>query len=312
MCGIVGSIGPDAVSATRALLPGVVHRGPDATGVWSEPDGSAALGHARLAVVGLGPAGAQPMSSPSGRYVMAYNGEAYEHHALRTLLAAEGRAPAWRGASDTETLLACVEAWGLRTTLERTVGMFALALWDRERRELTLVRDRLGEKPLHWARAGGAVLFASEPAPLTRIPAVDTTVDGDALAAFLRHGQVPAPRTIHTGIHRLRPGTLLRVRPDGTVHDPEAWWSVEEVARAGMSDPLDVGPAEATDLLEAAVARSVRSQTLAEVPLGAFLSGGVDSTVVTGLLAASSTGTVRTFTVGFDDPAFDEIGRAHV
>ena len=306
MCGIVGAVGPDAGALTAALLPRVAHRGPDATGTWTEPDGTAALGHARLAVVGLGAAGSQPMTSASGRYVLSYNGEAYEHHDLRRRLAVEGRAPAWRGSSDTETLLACIEAWGLTTTLERTVGMFALALWDRERRELTLVRDRLGEKPLHWAQAGRSLLFASEPAPLAATPGVDAGLDREAVAALLRHGQVPAPRTVHAGVHRLPPGTLLRVRADGGVDGPTVWWSAERTARAGRAAPLDVGPDEAVDALDAALRRAVASQTLAEVPLGAFLSGGVDSTAVTALLVATSSGPVRTFTVGFDDAAFDE------
>ena len=305
MCGIVGAVGPGAADLTARLLPGVAHRGPDATGTWAAEDGLAALGHARLAVVGLGESGAQPMTSTSGRYVLSYNGEAYEHHELRRRLAAEGRAPAWRGASDTETLLAAIEAWGLERTLERTVGMFALALWDRERRELTLVRDRLGEKPLHWAPVDRGVAFASEPAPLAGLPGVDAGLDRDAVAALLRYGQVPAPRTIHTGVHRLPPGTLLRIRADGTVDGPHPWWSAEAVARAGAADPLDVGPKEAVDALAAALDRAVGAQTLSEVPLGAFLSGGVDSTAVTALLAARA-GRVRTFTVGFAEAAFDE------
>ena len=305
MCGIVGAVGPGAADLTARLLPGVAHRGPDATGTWAAEDGLAALGHARLAVVGLGESGAQPMTSTSGRYVLSYNGEAYEHHELRRRLAAEGRAPAWRGASDTETLLAAIEAWGLERTLERTVGMFALALWDRERRELTLVRDRLGEKPLHWAPVDRGVAFASEPAPLAGLPGVDAGLDRDAVAALLRYGQVPAPRTLHAGVHRLPPGTLLRVRADGTVDGPHPWWSAEAVARAGAADPLDVGPEEAVDALAAALERAVGAQTLSEVPLGAFLSGGVDSTAVTALLAARA-GRVRTFTVGFAEAAFDE------
>ena len=309
MCGIVGAVGPDAVALTRTLLPGVAHRGPDATGTWAADDGAAALGHARLAVVGLGDAGAQPMASASGRFVLSYNGEAYEHHELRRRLTAEGRAPAWRGASDTETLLAAVEAWGLERTLERTVGMFALALWDRERDELTLVRDRLGEKPLHWARARRAVAFASEPAPLAGLADVDADLDRDAVAALLRFGQVPAPRTVHAGVHRLPPGTLMRVRADGTVDGPHVWWSAEATARAGAADPLDVGPEEAVDAFANVVDRAVGAQTLSEVPLGAFLSGGVDSTAVTALLAAR-TDRVRTFTVGFAEADFDEAPHA--
>ncbi len=306
MCGVVGAVGPDAGALTRDLLPGVIHRGPDATGVWEATGGSVALGHARLAVVGLGASGAQPMESASGRYVMAYNGESYEHLDLRRRLAAEGRAPAWRGASDTETLLACIDAWGLTATLDRTVGMFAVALWDRERDELTLVRDRLGEKPLHWATAGRTVAFASELAPLAALPGVDLTIDRDAVASLLRLGQVPAPRTIHAGIRRLPPGSLLRIRPGGELDGPHAWWSIERTARAGAADPLAMAPDEAVDALESVLRRAVTAQMLSEVPLGAFLSGGVDSTAVTGLLAATAAGTVRTFTVGFDDPAFDE------
>ena len=306
MCGIVGAVGPDAHSHTRALLPRITHRGPDATGIWADENGTASLGHARLAVVGLGATGAQPMASASGRYVLSYNGEAYEHADLRRRLEAEGRAPEWRGGSDTETLLACIEAWGLGTTLERTVGMFAIALWDRERRRLTLVRDRLGEKPLHWATAGRTVVFASEPAALASTPGVDTALDPDAVAALLRLGQVPAPRTVHAGIRRLPPGTLLHVDADGRIDGPRSWWSAEEAALRGLADPLDLGPDEAVDALGTALGRAVAGQTLAEVPLGAFLSGGTDSTAVTALLVAATGGGVRTFTVGFAEAAFDE------
>jgi asparagine synthase (glutamine-hydrolysing) len=317
MCGIVGVLGPTAADADLLdrLVGHVSHRGPDARGTWSDPRGAAALGHARLAVLGLGAAGAQPMTSASGRYVVTYNGELYEHLDLRHELDTARRAPLWRGTSDTETLLACFDAWGIGATLPRLIGMFAFGVWDRERDELTLVRDRLGEKPLHYARIGATVVFASELAAVVAHPAVPETLDRDAAALLLRFGRVPSPRTILEGVRKLPAGCALTLRADGptmtgrdqaeAADEPVPYWSLDAVIAAGRRDRLDVDHHEAATLLEDALRRAVTAQTLSEVPLGAFLSGGVDSSTVVALMADSGQ-RIRTFTVGFDDPRFDE------
>jgi len=274
-------------------------------------DGPVGLAHRRLAVVGLGEAGAQPMNSASGRYVVAYNGELYNHLALRERLQQSSRAPAWRGMSDTETLLAGIDAWGLAELLMRTVGMFAFALWDRENRKLTLVRDRMGEKPLSWAVHDGLLMFASQPSAFRRVPGFSPTIDRDALADLLRYGQVPGERTIHREVRQLLPGHLLEasVAPDGSLDgDPSTrpWWSFVETARDAVADPLRLVPAEQVERVGAAITDAIRGQMLAEVPVGAFLSGGIDSSLVVATMQQLSSRPVRTFTIGFTEPAYDE------
>jgi len=275
------------------------HRGPDDGGDWIE--GPVGLAHRRLAVLGLGPAGAQPMHSASGRHVIVYNGELYNHLALRAQLERTGHAPAWRGSSDTETLLACIEAWGVDGALPRTVGMFAFAVWD---------RDRMGEKPLTWALHAGGLAFASQPSALRVLPGFHPTIDPDALADLLRYAQVPGARTIHTEVRQLLPGTLLEVRvsADGTLRTPtiRTWWSFDEVARAGLADPLTGDDATLIDAVDDAVMTAVDGQMLSDVPLGAFLSGGIDSSLIVASMQRCSSRPVRTFTIGFTEQGFDE------
>ncbi len=313
MCGITGVIGPAA--ADRRIVDGMAaclaHRGPDGSGTWSE--GPVALAHRRLAVLGLGAVGSQPMHSASGRHTLVHNGEIYNHLDLRTELTAAGVAPTWRGGSDTETLLAAVEAWGLEGALDRCVGMFALALYDRERRTLTLVRDRLGEKPLYWARHDRSLLFASQPSALHRVPGFSATIDPDALAELLRHAHVPGARTIHREVNEVRPGTLLRVPVSGDVPGTpveQTWWSFDALARTGAADPLDVDDMTCVDTVEEAVRTAVRTQLISDVPLGAFLSGGIDSSLVVANMRAVSSAPVRTFTIGFEQARFDESAHA--
>ena len=315
MCGIAGLLGPsgDDVGSRRAALESMAgcleHRGPDASGTYQ--DGPIGLAHRRLAVLGLGEAGAQPMTSASGRYVTVYNGEIYNHPALRTELERSGRAPTWRGSSDTETLLAGVEAWGLDGLLERSVGMFAFALWDRDRNVLTLVRDRMGEKPLYWAIHDRTLLFASQPSALRRFRGFTPTIDPDALADLLRYAQVPGPRTIHREVRTLLPGTLLEVHLDANgavtaAPEPKTWWSFTAKAQEGRSDPIEGGDEELVDTIGDALTTSVRGQLLSDVPLGAFLSGGIDSSLVVATMQAISTEPVRTFTIGFAEDGYDE------
>lgn len=312
MCGLAGYLGPGAEAAemralASAMAATVSHRGPDDTGAWVDPDCGIALGHRRLAVIDLSSAGHQPMASSSGRWVLAYNGEIYNHLDLRSSLEAEGAAPSWRGHSDTETLLAAIDAWGVEQALRRSVGMFAIALWDRAERVLWLARDRMGEKPLYYGWQGDTFLFGSELKALRGHPSFAAGVDRDALALMLRHNYVPAPYSIHQGIRKLPPGTFLRMSRGSRDEQPEAYWSLAEVAVRGAASRVDVADGEGlVDRLDTLLGDAVRRQMLADVPLGSLLSGGIDSTLVTSLMQAHSPQAVKTFTIGFAEGEYDE------
>lgn len=316
MCGIAGffsptRLAPEAAGVARAMGDRLRHRGPDGRDEWLDPEAGIALAHRRLAIVDLTPSGAQPMASADGRWVIAFNGEIYNHPALRRQLEEEERAPAWRGHSDTEVLLAAIVAWGLETAIRRTVGMFAIALWDRETRSLTLVRDRLGEKPLYYGMQGGVLLFGSELKALQAHPGFRGGIDRGALALLLRVGYVPAPWSIHTGIRKLPPGTMLRLaRPEDADLEPVAYWSVHAAALAGAREPLTIGDGEAVDQLELLLRQSIAGQRMADVPLGAFLSGGIDSSTTVAVMQALSSTPVRTFTIGLPDASLDESAAA--
>lgn len=320
MCGLAGFYGEsanDADAARRSLarMVGIIdHRGPDAQGAWCDSEAGIALGHARLAIVELSPAGAQPMVSSGGRYVLTYNGEIYNHLALREDLAVGGFAGPWRGHSDTETLLAAIEEWGIEAALQQAIGMFAFALWDRRERRLILARDRLGEKPLYYGWQGNGTertfLFASELKALAMHPAFDGSMDRDALTEFMRFGYVPAPQSIYRGISKLPPGTfaVLNARSaDPVVH---AYWSAHVAVEEGRRDPFTGSPAQAVDALEDLLSDAVRQQMMADVPLGAFLSGGVDSSTIVALMQAQSARPVRTFSIGFHEEGYNEADHA--
>jgi asparagine synthase (glutamine-hydrolysing) len=251
------------------------------------------------------------MTSADGRWVITFNGEIYNHPALRRQLEEEGRAPPWRGHSDTEVLLAAIAAWGVETAIGRTVGMFALALWDRQARALTLVRDRFGEKPLYYGLQDGILLFGSELKALQAHPAYRAGIDPGAVALLLRFGYVPAPWSIHSGIRKLPPATLLRLaRPADAQAAPVAYWSVSEAALAGAREPLALGDNDAVDTLEQLLRQSIAGQRTADVPLGAFLSGGIDSSTTVALMQSMSSEPVRTFTIGLPDASLDESATA--
>jgi asparagine synthase (glutamine-hydrolysing) len=292
------------------MADALMHRGPDDSGLWTDESALLALGHRRLAVIDLTEAGHQPMLSASGRWVLAYNGEVYNHMALRGQLEAKGQAPAWRGHSDTETLLACVEAWGVTETLRQSTGMFAMALWDRQERVLWLARDRIGEKPLYYGWQGDTFLFGSELKALRAHPAFNAAVDRGALALLVRHNYVPGPYSIYQGIRKLAPGTSLRIGPGQRDVEPTAYWSLAEVAEQGVARPFQGSDDEALLALEEHLGNAVRGQMMADVPLGAMLSGGIDSTAVTALMQANSARPVRTFTIGFDEKQYDEATHA--
>lgn len=290
------------------MIGALVHRGPDDSGVWADEDAGVALGQRRLAIIDLSPTGHQPMVSASGRYVITYNGEIYNYLALREKLEKRGQAPTWLGNSDTEVLLACIEAWGLEDTLRNVVGMFAIALWDRTSRTLFIARDRIGEKPLYYGEVDGQVLFASELKAVVAAADGQLQVDPDALSAFLRFSYVPAPLTIYRRMRKLLPGHYLEIRSAADVDKaPIPYW------RAEMGEGNDLwtrlaGADDATliNLVEERLTEAVAGQMMADVPLGAFLSGGVDSSAVVALMQNQSARPVRTFTIGFDDLRFNE------
>lgn len=309
MCGIAGFIdrkSPDIESVCAAMTAALSHRGPDDYGYWFQRESGLAMGHRRLAVVDVSPAGHQPMGSASGRYQISFNGEIYNHAALRAELQRSGAATEWRGHSDTETLLAAIEAWGLERALERSVGMFALALWDCAGRRLSLARDRAGEKPLYYGRAGRAFLYGSELKALQAHPDFNAGIDRGCLALFLRHNYVPEPRSIFDGIQRVPAGTLLEVDESGHAGVPRPYWSLAACADLPSQRRFAGSDAEALETLERVLGEAVGLQMVADVPLGAFLSGGVDSSLIVALMQQRSMRRVRTFTIGFTDPQYDE------
>jgi len=294
----------DAVCA--AMAGALTHRGPDDFGYWFERDVGVGMGHRRLSIVDLSPAGHQPMGSASGRYQITLNGEIYNHAALRADLESSGAAPAWRGHSDTETLLAAIESWGLRRALEHSVGMFALALWDRKHRRLSLARDRAGEKPLYYGKAGRAFLYGSELKALQAYPDFDAQIDRGCLALFLRHNYVPEPRSIYVGIQRVPAGTILEVDEFGRYGEPGPYWSLAALADTVPTARFAGSDEDAVETLERVLGEAVGLQMVADVPLGAFLSGGIDSSLIVALMQQRSARRVRTFTIGFSEPEYDE------
>ncbi|WP_394142696.1 asparagine synthase (glutamine-hydrolyzing) [Burkholderia multivorans] len=316
MCGIDGFLNSVAFDEETArgtlarMTASLAHRGPDAQGLWVDPAAGIALGHRRLAIVDLSVHGRQPMASACGRYVMVFNGEIYNHRELRAQLERVGRAPAWRGHSDTEVLLAAFAAWGVDATLRRATGMFALALWNRESRVLTLARDRIGEKPLYYGRIGDALVFASELKALRAYPGFDGEIDRDALCLYLRHSAVPAPHTIYRGIRKLPPGSWIQFEHAQDTPRIRTYWALEHAIDAGHHEPFVGTAAEAVDRLDTVLRQAVARQMEADVPLGAFLSGGVDSSAIVALMQAQSAAPVDTFTIGFHEAGYDEAGYA--
>jgi asparagine synthase (glutamine-hydrolysing) len=314
MCGIAGFWSPSLTAsarreAVRDMTQRLAHRGPDADGHWVPADTPVALGHRRLSILDLSAAGAQPMWSASGRYVVTFNGEIYNFRELRERL--HGLGATFRGTSDTEVLLAGFDAWGVAATLREAVGMFALAVWDIREQELLLARDRIGEKPLYYGVCGDSIVFGSELKALRRHPHWRGDIDRGAVALLMRYGYVPAPHSIYSQIGKVLPGTVITFRPrDGLIPTVSAFWSAIAVARAGAARPSTQSDEELIDELEVILRQAVSDQMVADVPLGAFLSGGLDSTTVVALMQAQGRGPVRTFSIGFFDPKFEEARHA--
>jgi asparagine synthase (glutamine-hydrolysing) len=322
MCGLAGFLSPSSGVGgelkrywLRSMADAIFHRGPDSDGYWTDLSVGIGLAHRRLAVVDLSPAGQQPMTSPSGRYVIAFNGEIYNHLHLRSSLQAEGSFDIpWRGHSDTETILAGFDVWGIEATLQRSIGMFALAVWDRDQCVLTLARDRLGEKPLYygWQGQGSSAvfLFGSELAALRQHPSFSAEVSRDALTLFMRHNCIGGSRSIYHGISKLEPGQLLTVSSIAPEPVVKTWWSVSSTVHRGVTNPFEGSPDDAVNALDKLLQDAVAQQMTADVPLGAFLSGGVDSSTVVALMQSQSSRPVRTFSIGFHEEGYNEAEHA--
>ncbi len=324
MCGLSGILRASAVHSPclhgtlRNMTQRLHSRGPDAEGLWV--DDGIGLGHRRLSILELSDAGAQPMQSPDYRFILAYNGEIYNHLDIREALEGEGAAPSWMGNSDTETLLAGICHWGLDETLKQVKGMFALALWDRAEKRLSLARDRMGEKPLYWGWAGQDLVFGSELKALHAHPACPQEICRAALAQYLRFLYIPEPRTIHPGLYKLEPGTVLSVEQTVPAFPPSAplrpgdrheglhirrYWSLNAEIEVGARNQI-ADDVSAIAELEETLARVIKRQMLSDVPLGAFLSGGVDSSTIAAVMQLHSVSPIKTFTIGFEQAAYDE------
>ncbi len=317
MCGIAGfwqqgGATQSALTArARAMADALVHRGPDDTGLWTDVEAGVAFGFRRLSILDLSPAGHQPMGSQSGRYVIAFNGEVYNFREMRMELECSGYR--FRGHSDTEVILAAIEAWGVHAALGRFVGMFAIALWDRQERKLSLIRDRLGIKPLYYGWMRGTLLWGSELKALRTHPSFREDIDRDSLALFLRHSAVPSPYSIYKNVYKLPPGSMLTVdtpSEEAVMRKPVVYWSAQRVVEDGVRNGFDGNEAQATDQLDRLLREAVRLRMIADVPLGAFLSGGIDSSTVVAMMQSQSQRAVKTFSIGFREDDYNEAPHA--
>lgn len=314
MCGIAGIVDPTLRGKGRALrqtasemAATLIHRGPDAQASWADENSGIAFGHARLSIIDLSEAGAQPMTSRCGRCTITYNGEVYNAPELRQELTSLGRE--FRGHSDTEVIVEACAQWGVEATLKRLIGMFAFGLWDRKTATLTIARDRVGIKPLYWGTTGQAFFFTSELKALRHVPGWKGRLDPQALAAFLTYSYVPAPFCIFEGVHKLEPGTLLEFSP-GRKPDIRVYWSLDDVVGSAAPVPPDADDDAMRDSLEELLLDAVERRMVSDVPLGAFLSGGIDSSTVTALMQKVSARPVRTFSIGFHEQGYNEAQHA--
>jgi asparagine synthase (glutamine-hydrolysing) len=311
MCGITGFLDTsrgknyeELSVIARRMSTSLRHRGPEDEGIWADPSTGLALGHRRLSIIDLSPMGHQPMHSSCGRYVITFNGEIYNFKALRQELEQLGQK--FRGHSDTEIMLAAISHWGVEPAVKKFNGMFAFGLWDREEQTLYLSRDRAGEKPLYYGWAGKTLLFGSELKALQQHPDFRADIDRGALTVYLRHNYIPAPHSIYKGIYKLPAGTLLAIRGFGSDASPKQYWSAKTAAEDGLSNPFRGTDEEAVDQLDALLNDAVSMRMEADVPLGAFLSGGIDSSLIVAIMQANSNRPVKTFTIGFDNREFNE------
>lgn len=309
MCGIAGFLSPSKstdrpLSVLKAMGDSILHRGPDSGGEWY--DDYAGLSHRRLSILELTEAGYQPMSSHNGRFIFVFNGEIYNHSKIRDALTQSGYSGSWQGFSDTETLLAAIEFFGVEAALNMSIGMFAFALWDTRDKVLTLARDRFGEKPLYFGIQNNVFLFGSEIKSLKQHPSFDSKIDRNSISLFLRHNYIPAPYSIYQGIYKLEQGSILQI--SAAQFDPVIfkYWSSIDVAREAKLNQFEGSPEESIDVLEKLLIESINQQSIADVPLGAFLSGGIDSSAVVSILQSQSNRPVNTYSIGFDAEMFNE------
>lgn len=310
MCGIAGfislSTSNNLSSNALQMIEQLHYRGPDDKGTWIDSKKNIALAHSRLAIVDLSPTGHQPMESHNERFVIVFNGEIYNHNEIREELEQGQPAISWHGHSDTETLVAGFSAWGVEATVKKATGMFAFAVWDKQTEVLTLGRDRLGEKPLYYGWQEGTFFFGSELKALKAHPDFEAEIDRDVLSLFIRHSYIPEPYSIYKKIFKLKPGCLLTLKKDNKKTTIAPYWSVISIAKSGIKSPFTGSPSEAVDELELKLGQSVKQQMMADVPLGAFLSGGVDSSAIVSLMQAQSNKPINTFTIGFDVADYNE------
>lgn len=317
MCGIAGFLEPlsgrrdsNLNKIARVMGEAIRYRGPDAGGAWADETHGIAFAHRRLSIVDLSSAGNQPMASSCGRFMMVYNGEIYNTEDIRGDLIAAGRS-VFRGHSDTEVILEAFAVWGIRPTIERLMGMFACAIWDRESKELTLIRDRLGIKPLYWSIQNGRLIFGSELKALYAHPDWKANKDKNALASFLRHNYIPAPHTVYQEVQKLEPGCILTI--DGKLQSEpeiERYWSMKSVVLTGRQNPFNGSDTDAVNALEDLLSDAIERRMVADVPLGAFLSGGIDSSLVVALMQKNSKQKVKTFSIGFYEEGYNEAQHA--
>lgn len=312
MCGIAGFCNRQRTwkRDIEIMKERMEHRGPDAQGTWASEAENVVLGHRRLSILDLSESGAQPMVSHSGRYVIAYNGEIYNYKEVEQKLRRENKLTYLNGSSDTEVLLEALEAYGVKEGISLCKGMFAIALYDRQEKELWLLRDRVGEKPLYYGFVGSSFVFASEIGCITALPDFQNPVNRDVLDIYMIHGYIPAPHSIYEGIFKLEPGKLLRTKAPYREFTEDTWWSMAEVARYGQEHPFTGTRQEASEELERLLKNAIAGQMVADVPLGAFLSAGIDSSTIISLMQSMSGRKVKTFTIGMEDQQFDEAGIA--
>tara|TARA_B100000787_G_scaffold137383_1_gene106229 strand:- start:1803 stop:3761 length:1959 start_codon:yes stop_codon:yes gene_type:complete len=317
VCGFVGFFGGEVANNREladatlvAMGKEISARGPDSSGAWCASDDAIGMSHRRLSILDLSPAGHQPMLSKSSRYVIAYNGEIYNHLDLRAQLEGEFGPIVWRGSSDTETLLACIEYWGVHDTVLQLVGMFAFSLWDNERKVLTLVRDRIGEKPLYYGWHGTGhnrvFLFGSDLKAFKAYPKFNPIVNRNALCLFLRHNCIPSPYCIYEDFHKLDPGCYLSISINQITPEVVCYWDAASLVLNGLNNPFKGNFTEISDILESKIIKAINRQSISDVPLGTFLSGGIDSSVITALLQSQSSKPVKTFTIGFEEESYNE------
>ena len=313
MCGIAGFCNSsiDRAVSIKKMTDRMVHRGPDAEGFWIDDNSGWTFGHRRLSILDLSENGSQPMLSASGRYVISYNGEIYNAKQVKETLSRDGCLISYRGSSDTEVLLEAIEFYGMEKAISLCKGMFAIAVYDREKRVLQLARDRAGEKPLYYGYIKGNgktpyLAFASDIALFKELPEFENEIDHDALAEYMLHSYIPSPMSIYKGIRKLIPGCILTLKEPYDCPVIEEYWSMTKTARYGQANQFSGSEQEATEELERLLRNSISQQMIADVPLGAFLSGGIDSATIVSLMQDMSNSRIKTFTIGFDNPKYNE------